>query len=219
MTDKTYLTTENTESAEKNKGEIVFYKLSTPVILRPDALVPPPSSLSQKAWPAATSLFIAGPRGKIGENNSCIYNFVCYTKLMFERCLYFNSNALVRKVNHIWKDAYNEVRLSPSHAYLLRLVLAQPGLSQIAIAEELNLDKSTITRFLNKLETEEYVKRTVAVNRSTREQNIYPTEKARQLHTQLEEIGDTLYTIMLAEIGDDDLRQLVNNLRDTATKL
>ena len=139
-----------------------------------------------------------------------------YTMLMFERCLYFNANALVRKVNQIWKQAFQEVGLSPSHAYLLRLVIATPGLSQRMIADELNLEKSTVTRFINKLETDGYLTRQILANRNTREQNIYPTEKAEQLSDQLESIGNTLYDQMLREVGEGELKQLVGDLRDVS---
>lgn len=138
---------------------------------------------------------------------------------MFERCLYFNSNALVRKINRIWKDAYAELGLSPSHAYLLRLVLAEPGLSQSAIGAELRLEKSTVTRFIDKMEGEGYLKRTIALGRSSREQNIYPTEKARLIHERLEEIGEGLYGRMQEELGAAALQTLVGDLRQTAEKL
>ena len=138
---------------------------------------------------------------------------------MFERCLYFNVNALTRKINRVWKEAYETVGLSPSHAYLLRLILAEPGLPQHTIAETLNLEKSTITRFINKMESEGYITRNVPATRNTSEQVIYPTEKAKQLHSQLERIGDELYDIMLKTIGTDELKQLVTDLRKTSDRL
>ena len=60
---------------------------------------------------------------------------------MFERCLYFNLNALTRRVNKIWGQAFQALGLSPSHAYLLRVVLATPGMTQQEIAAELGLEK------------------------------------------------------------------------------
>jgi DNA-binding MarR family transcriptional regulator len=138
---------------------------------------------------------------------------------MFERCLYFNVNTLSRKVNRLWKEAYSEVGLSPSHAYLLRLVLAKPGLSQQAIADELNLEKSTVTRFIDKIEAEGFIVRTISATRSTREQSIFPTEKAKRLHDRLEQIGDNLYTEVLKIIGETDLKTLVKDLREAGRKI
>jgi DNA-binding MarR family transcriptional regulator len=154
-----------------------------------------------------------------------VWNKVAYTTLlvytvaMFERCLYFNVNTLSRKVNRIWMEAFETVGLSPSHAYLLRFVLAEPGLSQQAIANALNLEKSTITRFINKMESEGFIVRRVPATRNTREQAIYPTEKAQQLHAELERIGDNLYADMLKAIGADKLKQLVKDLREAGYNL
>ena len=77
---------------------------------------------------------------------------ITYTCPMFERCLYFNVNALARAVNRIWEEAFREFDLSPSHAYLLRLLLSSPGMSPKQISRELKLEKSTITRFLDSLQ-------------------------------------------------------------------
>ena len=71
---------------------------------------------------------------------------------MFEECLYFNTNALARSVTKIWTAAYKEYDLSPPHAFLLRVVLAEPGLLPRELAERLKLSRSTITRFLDGLE-------------------------------------------------------------------
>ncbi len=54
---------------------------------------------------------------------------------MFEQCLYFNLNALTRRINRMWNDAFASMELSPAHAYLLRLVLDEPGLSPKQIGD------------------------------------------------------------------------------------
>ncbi|MCF6193385.1 MAG: MarR family transcriptional regulator, partial [Kangiellaceae bacterium] len=75
---------------------------------------------------------------------------------MFDRCLYFNTNHLARTVGKIWQEAFEEVGLAPAHAYLLRLVLEQPGIAQSKISAELHLEKSTITRFIDKMVDQGY---------------------------------------------------------------
>jgi DNA-binding MarR family transcriptional regulator len=75
---------------------------------------------------------------------------------MFERCLYFNVNSLARKLNARWEQAFAPFNLPPSHGYLLRVVLENPGLTQQKIAEELRLNKSTVTRFISALEKKNY---------------------------------------------------------------
>ncbi|MBI5460946.1 MAG: MarR family transcriptional regulator [Gammaproteobacteria bacterium] len=134
---------------------------------------------------------------------------------MFERCLYFNLNALVRKVDKIWEQAFSELGLSPAHAYLLRLVLSQPSITQKQIADELHLEKSTVTRFIDALEEKGYLRRT----RSGREQTIVPSAAARRLEVQLSAQGDALYARMVNAIGRADMVELVRRLRETADKL
>lgn len=134
---------------------------------------------------------------------------------MFERCLYFNLNALTRKVNKIWEQAFQDLELSPSHAYLLRVVLASPGISQQGIANELKLEKSTITRFVEALENKGYLKRV----KTGREQCVYPTQAATDIFDQLEQQGDLLYQKMTKNLGKTPLKQLVGELRATGSKL
>ncbi len=134
---------------------------------------------------------------------------------MFERCLYFNINALTRKVNKIWDQAFAELGFSPAHAYLLRLVLEMPSISQKEIAEELKLEKSTVTRFIDNLQERGYLKRI----KKGREQIIQPTVAAKKLEDQLNEQGDLLYKKVIKSIGRSDLLDLVAQLRKLGTKL
>jgi DNA-binding MarR family transcriptional regulator len=132
---------------------------------------------------------------------------------MFEECLYFNSNTLARTVSRIWANAYRQVNLSPPQAFLLRLVLAKPGLFPREIADELNLSRSTITRFLDRLE-----KRHLLVRKPTekdgRELRVYPTQAAKEMHQKLDDIGGDLSALMAKMIGKDELSQMVAKLRE-----
>lgn len=134
---------------------------------------------------------------------------------MFERCLYFNLNALVRKVDRIWTQAFKEAGLSPAHAYLIRLVLTEPDITQSAIADELHLEKSTVTRFIDALEEKGYLRR----NREGREARILPTAAARRLETALNTQADALYAQMTGAIGRADLLELVRRLREAGERL
>jgi DNA-binding MarR family transcriptional regulator len=134
---------------------------------------------------------------------------------MFERCLYFNLNALTRKVNKIWEQAFQEFGLSPAHAYLLRVVLANPGITQQGIATELKLEKSTITRFIGVLEQKGYLLR----SKSGREQFVFPTQAAKAIDEQLEAQGDALYRAMVETLGKKAMTGLVSDLREAGGKL
>ncbi len=135
--------------------------------------------------------------------------------IMFERCLYFNVNALARSVNAIWHEAFAEFDLSPAHAYLLRLLLETPGLTHTQITRELKLEKSTVTRFVTALEARQLLTR----ERQGREVLVHPTAKAYKLQQQLNNKGDELYKKMIDSMGKGNLAELVSNLRETGNAL
>lgn len=137
---------------------------------------------------------------------------------MFDRCLYFNTNLLARKVDKLWAQAYGELGLAPAHAYLLRLLLEKPGLVQRDIAQELSLEKSTITRFIDKMVEEDYLYRTTSQG-SLREQAVYPTEKAIALKDKLNETGNQLYKKMQQLLNEDELKSMVGKIRTAGQKL
>lgn len=137
---------------------------------------------------------------------------------MFERCIYFNTNVLARKLNAIWDEAFSEYELTPPQAYLLRLVLANPSMTQQAITQELQLNKSTVTRFVNQLEKKSLLKRTSSEG-DQRENVIIPTQVALDLQESLEEQGSTLYESMCDSLGKQNLKTFVESARALNQKL
>ena len=138
---------------------------------------------------------------------------------MFDRCLYFNVNALARVVNKKWAKAFEKYDLSPSHGYMLRVILSNPGISQKKLAEELHLEKSTITRFIDSLQAKRLVVRKKANTGDARELNIHATKQAKAIHTELEELGNELYQSMVSNLGAKNLKLLVGMLREAEKKL
>ena len=136
---------------------------------------------------------------------------------MFERCLYFNSNKMVRKINRIWEKAFAEVDLSPAHAYLLRAVLKQPGSRLGVLAEELSLAPSTITRFVDALVIKGLLEK--HKGEDGREYIVKPTAKALEIKDRLEAIGDSLYRQMCQAMGSATLEDLVATLRETEREI
>ncbi len=131
---------------------------------------------------------------------------------MFEECLYFNSNALARTVTRIWTEKYRQFDLSPPHAFLLRVVLDKPGLLPRELAEELNLSRSTITRFLDSLEKRDFLMRKATEN-DGREVQVYPTAKAKRIHRKLNETGKELTQFMGKIVGENELSKVVADIR------
>jgi len=137
---------------------------------------------------------------------------------MFEKCIYFNTNALARQINKIWDDAFKPYGLSPAHAYVLRIVLSQPGISMKQIAEELELAPSTVTRFVDSLIHKDFLKR-VSDNTDKRGMQIFPTADAKKIHSKLEQTGQQLYSEMKDLIGTKAFSGLVSDMRSIRQQL
>ena len=137
---------------------------------------------------------------------------------MFEKCIYFNTNALARHINKIWDDAFKPFGLSPSHAYVLRVVLDQPGISMKQIAETLELAPSTVSRFVESLINKNLLNRKLD-DTDKRGMRIYPTTDAKKMHKKLEQTGQALYSSMNKLIGKKAFSELVSDMKTTRDKL
>lgn len=131
---------------------------------------------------------------------------------MFDRCLYFNTNHLSRVVNKLWAEAYAPLGLAPAHSYLLRLVLEKEGLTQTQITDMLHLEKSTVSRFIDKMVKEGYLTRQTSAKKQSSAE-IYPTDKARAIKDELNDIGNRLYQQMQTNLNKEDLMQLVSMIK------
>ena len=135
--------------------------------------------------------------------------------LKLDTCLYIQSNHLARILSRMADDAFREVGLSPSHAFLLMKVQDEPGVQPSRLSEILHLSPSTITRLIEKMENKGFLER-VSKGRAT---SVEPTsqlkakEKAiRQAWNSLQEqyrgvLGDR-YTEVLTEMSVKAIDQL-----------
>jgi len=137
---------------------------------------------------------------------------------MFEKCLYFNSNALARSVTRIWTDAYKKFDLSPPHAFLVRVVLSDPGILPREIAEKLSLSRSTVTRFLDSLEKKGFLERKTT-GADGREIKVFPTPQAVKIKEDLIKTREELMGKMESLFGEKEILETVGKLREVRKKL
>ena len=133
----------------------------------------------------------------------------------YSKCLYFTANALARKIDKLAQESWNKINLSPSHAYLLMLAIEEPGIQPTAIAEHLQLQPSTITRLLEKLEDKKLLVRT-AEGKAT---NVYPTPKGKELLPKMKECVNEFYSRYASILGKEESARLVQNIGKIADKL
>lgn len=131
------------------------------------------------------------------------------------QCLYFASGALARKVEKLAQQTWQRVGLSPSHAYLLMMVLEHPGVQPGAIGEELQLTPSTITRLVQKLEEKKLVVR-ISEGKAT---NVYATPKGKGLLPDLKSCLHEFYNRYSQILGKEESAQLVQRMGLVADQL
>jgi len=129
--------------------------------------------------------------------------------------MYFASNALARKMEKLATQSWSRVDLSPSHAYLLMMVIEEPGIQPGLLADQLQLQPSTITRLIEKLEDKKLVVRT-ADGKAT---NVYPTPKGRELLPRLKDCLHDFYSRYAAILGKDESAKLVQHMNRVTDKL
>lgn len=127
---------------------------------------------------------------------------------MFDKCIYFNLNALVRDLNRLWDQEFADSGLTAPQGYLLSLVLAKPGLSQKELGQTMNLDRSTVTRFLESMERAKLIKRQ-ASSQDGRIINVSPTKKAEALRNKLEVAFKNVATKVEKKLKQNEIKDLI----------
>ncbi|WP_249278396.1 MarR family winged helix-turn-helix transcriptional regulator [Bordetella genomosp. 7] len=126
---------------------------------------------------------------------------------MFEQCLYFNTTSLARKLDRLWSAAFSPFGLTPSQAFLLRMILAGPGRHQSDLAREMNIAPATMSRTLDGLEKLGYVRRQVS-SHDPRGMQVFATEKAQSIGQALEAASGSVtrrFKQLLSSEGFDDV--------------
>lgn len=129
--------------------------------------------------------------------------------------MYFSSQAMARKIEKLANEAWKKVGLSPSHAYLLMLVIDEPGVQPGSVTKQLHLTPSTITRLIEKLEEKKLVVRTTE-GKAT---NVYPTPKGKQLQPQLQACLKKFYDDYSTILGKEESAAMVQKMNTITDKL
>lgn len=149
------------------------------------------------------------------------HTFIVYTIKIgsmdneLQNCLYFQTNSLARVLSRMADEAFKSVGLSTSYAFLLMKVCDEPGIQPSQLSEVLQLTPSTITRLIEKMEHQGYVKR-ISEGRATR---VEPSQKCRSKIVEIrkawadlqgeyrEKLGDR-YAEVLTEMASKAIHQL-----------
>lgn len=137
---------------------------------------------------------------------------------MFDHCLYFNTTALARTLEREWSRAFKPFGLTPSQAFMLRVVLDQPGLLQSAVAQTMVISRPTATRTLDGLQERSLVERR-STPRDGREYAIFPTASALALKDALNAASGEVTARLKKELGAADFNETVGKVKNVRSTL
>ena len=137
---------------------------------------------------------------------------MCYRLCMFEQCLYFNTTSLARKLEREWTLAFKPFGLTPSQAFMLRVILEKPQSYQNALAKEMNITKPTASRGLDGLEKLGLIKRLPSAA-DAREIEIHPTKKAKALKDGINAASGEVTKKFKKLLGTNEFLDVVGKLR------
>ena len=137
---------------------------------------------------------------------------------MFEQCLYFNTTSLARQLEREWTRAFKPFGLTPSQAFMLRVVLDKASLLQSELASEMNISRPTATRALDGLERLSLIKR-VASEKDGREQEIHPTKKAMEMKEAINAASVAVAKRLKKSLGTSHFEDAVDQIRGISSAL
>ncbi len=137
---------------------------------------------------------------------------------MFDHCIYFNTTALARQLDRTWTAAFAPFDLTPPQGFMLRAVLAKPGLLQSELADELKIARATATRGLDGLEAKGLIARN-KTTRDKRESAITPTGEALAIEIALNAASRATTARLTELFGETVFAGFVEQAKAIASKL
>lgn len=119
---------------------------------------------------------------------------------MFDHCLYFNTTSLARLLEREWSRAFQPYGLTPSQAFLLRVILEKPGSLQRELAQMMTISRPTATRTLDGLQKLGLIERRDSKH-DGREWEIYPSAQAIELKAPLNAASAEVTRLMKKRLG------------------
>ena len=130
-------------------------------------------------------------------------------------CLYYTANSLARIITRIAEEEFSITGISPSHAFLMLLVNASPGIGPTELANELHLAPSTVTRLIDKLAGKGLLERRA----DGKTVGIYPTEKGHQAQETIYQAWHRLFERYSAILGEAYSLELTQMIDEASQKL
>lgn len=133
----------------------------------------------------------------------------------FCKCLFFVSHDLSRLMTEMAEEEFRFTGMSPTYAFLLMLVIEQPGITPTELSIKLHLKPSTITRFIDKLANYGFMER----KSEGKNVLLYSTDRGMEMQSQIKSSWMNLYKKYSDKLGADLSSQITNDINNVNTLL
>ena len=130
-------------------------------------------------------------------------------------CLYLTSNRLSRVLTKMAEEEFKSTGLFPSQALALMIINKKLGISQNDLSNELDIKPSTTSRFIDKLEHKNLVKRKIVGKSSF----LYPTDNGIALMEKIDDSWQNLFKRYSEVLGLEEAIKLTNSVHNAVNKL
>ena len=121
--------------------------------------------------------------------------------------------SLIERCSYEYRNLeFKELGLGPTHHSYILYLCKNPGVSQEMITKVLHINKSNVTRNLQVLIDNGFVKKEVDVN-DKRSYLIYPTEKAKLVKPKIIEKMRKWNDVLLNGLSEENKQQLIEWLK------
>ncbi len=125
---------------------------------------------------------------------------------MFDSCPFFMASSLGRTFSRVYDLSFKKLGLTAAQAYLLALVVRQPGLNQKQISFILKIEASTLTRALDRLFDQQMLCEKTD-SEDLRQRRIYATSQGRALDSKIVKTSRELGLKVRGQISKKDFDQ------------
>jgi DNA-binding MarR family transcriptional regulator len=134
---------------------------------------------------------------------------------LLESCLFFTANSLARAITKMGEEEFAGLGMTPSYAFLLTLVIDNPGITQKELASQLHMAPSTVSRFVDTLVSRGFITK----KSEGRNTFIFPSNTGKSLKPSIEKVWHGLYKRYSKILGKEHGEMLTELTANASNKL
>ena len=128
-----------------------------------------------------------------------------------------NINVISRCASAYRADRFEGCGISSAHYFYIIAICKNPGISQDKLAKKLYINKSSVARVLQVLETDGFITRTQSET-DRRITLVYPTKKSEELLPTVLEVSSDWESFLFESFNEKEREQFLTTLEKIAKK-